>query len=152
MAGIGFLGAGVIFKEGVNIQGLTTAASVYATAAIGLALGLGLYGPGFFATAAVLVSLTVLRQVEALLPSRVYGLAIFRFRAEAVLCRDALLALLKEEHADLDDMSFLMVEQGRIFEYRGNLSTNRRAGFAPLAERLKTLDGLVEFELLRVSK
>ena len=41
VTGIGFLGAGVIFREGVNIQGLTTAASVWATAGIGLLFGVG---------------------------------------------------------------------------------------------------------------
>src|SRR5689334_23230708 len=43
ITGVGFLGAGVIFKEGVSIQGLTTAASVWATAAIGLLFGEGDY-------------------------------------------------------------------------------------------------------------
>ena len=43
MTGIGFLGAGVIFKEGLTVRGLTTAASIWITAAIGI-----LYGVGFF--------------------------------------------------------------------------------------------------------
>jgi putative Mg2+ transporter-C (MgtC) family protein len=41
MTGIGFLGAGVIYKEGVNIHGLTTAASIWITAAIGILVGVG---------------------------------------------------------------------------------------------------------------
>src|SRR5690349_14069198 len=45
MAGIGFLGAGAIVKQGMGIRGLTTAASVWATAAIGLLLGAGSYYP-----------------------------------------------------------------------------------------------------------
>src|ERR1700694_1490242 len=68
LTGIGFLGAGVIFKEGVNVQGLTTAASVWATAAIGLLFGVGAYVPGSLATAGVLTTLLVLRWVENLLP------------------------------------------------------------------------------------
>lgn len=43
VTGIGFLGAGAIIKFGVNIKGLTTAASIWITAALGLALGCGLY-------------------------------------------------------------------------------------------------------------
>jgi MgtC family len=42
MTGIGFLGAGVIFKEGLSVRGLTTAASIWTTAAIGILMGIGL--------------------------------------------------------------------------------------------------------------
>ena len=45
MTGIGFLGAGVIFKEGLTVRGLTTAASIWVTAAIGILLGVGFYFP-----------------------------------------------------------------------------------------------------------
>src|SRR5690348_33734 len=45
MTGIGFLGAGAIMKEGATIRGLTTAASIWITAAIGLMVGIGLYFP-----------------------------------------------------------------------------------------------------------
>ena len=50
VSGIGFLGAGVIFKHGSTIRGLTTAAGLWATAGIGLAVGAGLYGLGIFTT------------------------------------------------------------------------------------------------------
>src|SRR6478735_11377903 len=45
MTGIGFLGAGVIVKEGLNVRGLTTAASIWITAGIGVLAGVGLYLP-----------------------------------------------------------------------------------------------------------
>ena len=40
MTGIGFLGAGVIFKEGITVRGLTTAASIWITAALGILIGI----------------------------------------------------------------------------------------------------------------
>ena len=43
MTGIGFLGAGVIFKEGLTVRGLTTAASIWVTAAIGILVGIGFW-------------------------------------------------------------------------------------------------------------
>ena len=46
MTGIGFLGAGVIMKEGLTVRGLTTAASIWITAAIGILFGIGFYFPG----------------------------------------------------------------------------------------------------------
>ncbi len=50
MTGIGFLGAGVIFKDGLTVRGLTTAASIWITAAIGVMIGSGLYYPAGIAT------------------------------------------------------------------------------------------------------
>ncbi len=52
---IGFLGAGVIFKHGSSIKGLTTAAGIWATSAIGMAIGAGLYYVGFFTTGLVVL-------------------------------------------------------------------------------------------------
>ena len=61
VAGVGFLGAGAIFRQGALVRGLTTAATLWAVAAIGLAVGAGLYTASVVATALVLVSLGPLR-------------------------------------------------------------------------------------------
>jgi putative Mg2+ transporter-C (MgtC) family protein len=61
VAGIGFLGGGAIIKYGANIKGLTTAASVWVTAAIGVAVGAGMYELSVVTTALVLFSLWPLR-------------------------------------------------------------------------------------------
>ncbi len=53
VSGISFLGAGVIFKNGNTVKGLTTAAGIWATAGIGLALGSGMYLLGVFVTALI---------------------------------------------------------------------------------------------------
>jgi putative Mg2+ transporter-C (MgtC) family protein len=65
VSGIGFLGAGAILKLGNNIKGLTTAASIWVSAGIGLAIGAGLYLPSLIALGIILFSLIVLDQVEA---------------------------------------------------------------------------------------
>lgn len=64
VTGIGFLGAGAILRTGVNIQGLTTAASLWLVAALGLAAGGGMYIVTAAATSTALVTLIVLRRVE----------------------------------------------------------------------------------------
>src|SRR3954462_3918351 len=69
MTGIGFLGAGVIFKEGLAVRGLTTAASIWMTAAIGILIGVGFYLPAVIGTTATLIVLGVFRTVEARLAS-----------------------------------------------------------------------------------
>ncbi len=64
VSGIGFLGAGVILKEGTNIRGLTTAASLWSVAAIGMAAGSGYYEIAIVATAVALISLFFLKFSE----------------------------------------------------------------------------------------
>lgn len=50
VTGVGFLGAGVIFRTGTSVKGLTTAAGIWATSAVGLAFGAGLYLIGWLTT------------------------------------------------------------------------------------------------------
>lgn len=72
LTGIGFLGAGVIFREGFTVRGLTTAASLWITSALGTLYGVGFYGlatGGTIVTIAVLAAVTV---TEAVLPQRSY--------------------------------------------------------------------------------
>ena len=63
VTGIGFLGAGAILKEGATIRGLTTAASLWATAAVGMAAGAGAWLTAVSITVIVIVSLWPLRRV-----------------------------------------------------------------------------------------
>lgn len=72
MAGIGFLGAGAIIRSGLSIRGLTTAASLWCIAAVGLAMGVGLYGVAIAATGLVLFTLFVLNYFEEHMPRRWY--------------------------------------------------------------------------------
>ncbi|MBN1958335.1 MAG: MgtC/SapB family protein [Desulfuromonadales bacterium] len=67
ITGIGFLGAGVIIKEGAIVRGLTTAASLWMVAGIGMAFGMGLAGAGAIATFLALFSLLILKKLEPLL-------------------------------------------------------------------------------------
>ena len=63
VTGIGFLGAGAIIRQGLSIRGLTTAATLWVVAAIGLASGAGYYWAAVVTTALVLISLWPLRIV-----------------------------------------------------------------------------------------
>ena len=73
MTGIGFLGAGVIFKEGLTVRGLTTAASIWVTAAIGILLGIGFYFAATVGAAATLAILAAFRFIELRLPTEFYA-------------------------------------------------------------------------------
>lgn len=64
IAGVGFLGAGTILREGAIVKGLTTAASVWMVACLGIAVGAGYYEIGLIGTAYILVTLTFLERFQ----------------------------------------------------------------------------------------
>jgi putative Mg2+ transporter-C (MgtC) family protein len=72
LTGIGFLCGGVIFREGFNIVGLTTAASLWTTSALGVLFGVGFYALALVGTVATLAVLAAITVSENLLPQRRY--------------------------------------------------------------------------------
>jgi len=70
VTGVGFLGAGVIMKEGFNISGLTTAASIWASSAIGILVGVGFYAAAILLAVLSAVCMMWVSKLEAWLPSR----------------------------------------------------------------------------------
>ena len=72
VTGIGFLGAGAIVKEGVNIHGLTTAACLWAAAAIGMASGAGLFSEAILVTLLAVVALVFLPYAELIFKTHSY--------------------------------------------------------------------------------
>jgi putative Mg2+ transporter-C (MgtC) family protein len=79
VSGIGFLGAGAIIRQGLSVRGLTTAATLWLVAAIGMACGAGYYSAAVIATAGALITLGPLRAMSY------RGLQRFRPRTERLL-------------------------------------------------------------------
>jgi putative Mg2+ transporter-C (MgtC) family protein len=77
ITGIGFLGAGVIFKDGLTISGITTATTIWISAALGMAVGAGEYFIAVVSSAAVLVVLTVFEKVKMLI-SELHQVRIYK--------------------------------------------------------------------------
>lgn len=67
VTGIGFLGAGVIFKDGLSVTGLTTATTIWITAALGMAVGAGQYFMAIFGLSGVLIVLAVFERFQYLI-------------------------------------------------------------------------------------
>jgi len=77
VTGIGFLGAGAIFREGVTVRGLTTAATIWVTCGLGLAVGAGLYLEALFALFFAMVALVGLHRLEGAVPrQKTYRIAL----------------------------------------------------------------------------
>jgi putative Mg2+ transporter-C (MgtC) family protein len=73
VVGIGFLGAGTIWRAGGSVQGLTTAASLWTVAAIGTAAGIGYYAGALITTLIVISVLQLFKVIETRIPRRGYG-------------------------------------------------------------------------------
>lgn len=119
VTGIGFLGAGVIFRQGLTIRGLTTAASLWLVAAIGMASGVGFWEGAAIATGAGLISLRPLEWLERrVVPQRTgTRLAVDLVRdAGAPRVLEALEGI-GEVHALLRDGNRLVIEL-RIVRHR----------------------------------
>jgi putative Mg2+ transporter-C (MgtC) family protein len=114
VTGIGFIGAGAILKDGATIRGLTTAASLWAVAAIGMAVGFGAIILSIAATAIILISLGPLAWLSHRL-SREAAVGIrARLRVTDRLTLDELLVRLSEEGAPTTDVATQPTADGRL--------------------------------------
>lgn len=81
ITGIGFLGAGVIFKDGLTISGITTATTIWISAALGMAVGAGEYMIAVVSSIAVLLVLTVFERIKMLI-SEMHQVRIYKITLE----------------------------------------------------------------------
>lgn len=95
VTGVGFLGAGSIIMGKRSIQGLTTAAGLWATAAIGLAIGAGQYYIGCFSVLLVLLGYSLLRILTTVVPVSVKKMRA-TLKVDSIFSIDDFLALLKQ--------------------------------------------------------
>jgi putative Mg2+ transporter-C (MgtC) family protein len=147
MTGIGFLGAGVIFKEGLTVRGLTTAASIWTTSAIGVLMGTGLYFAGALATVLTLGALAGFRWIEAALPSQQYAHHRVRFDRGSVLAEGELRRVLADHGFMVSGLSYRLTDDRRLFEYRMMIRTTDPRNYSRLATALGTLESVKEFDI-----
>jgi putative Mg2+ transporter-C (MgtC) family protein len=128
VTGIGFLGAGAIIRQGLSVRGLTTAATLWVVAAIGMASGAGYYAAAVATTALVLISLWPLRLLAYRLSLRFRpeeGRVVVELPAGA----SAVSVLEAVEHAGADVSSLEFEEEGdrRRVKVAVRLGTGRTA-------------------------
>jgi len=96
LTGIGFLGAGIIVKSGTNIRGLTTAASIWSSSAIGILVGIDFVGAALALTAMFIVSMVAIPMLERHLPGSAAIVVNLRYRQGARPQEEQIFAFLKE--------------------------------------------------------
>ena len=140
VSGIGFLGAGAIIRHGINVRGLTTAASLWVVAAIGVSVGAGMYVLAMATTALVLLALWPLSQVKRLLE----GKSDESRRLGVTLAKDASVA---SALATIEESGFAMesVEVGEEEDLRRLdvvIKTAAEASVGILLDDLGALEGV----------
>jgi putative Mg2+ transporter-C (MgtC) family protein len=143
--GMGFLGAGTIIRHGNVVRGLTTAASLWTVAAIGLCVGIG--GEAFLvaalATVVVLLTLTVLRRAERRLLARA-RLARVTLRLTAGPGRiGEVKRLLEGRGAEVESLELSQIGPGAVQEMRLRVALHGGCEIEELEPELTQLDGFV---------
>ena len=147
MTGIGFLGAGVIFKEGLTVRGLTTAASIWVTAAIGILLGIGFYYAATLGTVATLAILSAFRVVERRLPKEFFARHSVTFDRTAVMPEEELRRVIGAHGFSIANLSYRVSGGGKWFEYAMVIRGRDRRSAAALSGDLLRASEVLEFRI-----
>src|SRR5450830_196056 len=150
VTGIGFLGAGVIMREGFNISGLTTAASIWASSVIGILVGVGFYPAAVALAALSAIIMIFLHRVEALLPSRHAVAIMMKFKAGYSPREEVLRRIALERGYEIAGGSLSIGAVGGAQEWRFvALALSRKSGakLSELADELTRFEGIDSFQL-----
>ena len=147
MTGIGFLGAGAIMKDGLSVRGLTTAASIWITSAIGILAGIGFYFPLVVSVVITIGVLSFFRWIEARMPTQAYYQFDVRVARNTGLDEDALREMLADMGISVANFSHRYDGEGGVRRHGMVLRTNDRSGVQRLADALERHAAVLEFRI-----
>lgn len=147
MTGIGFLGAGVIMQEGLSVRGLTTAASIWITAAIGVLAGIGFYFPLALSTALTLGVLSTFRWIEARMPTQAYYQLDVRFAGDAAVSERDVRDIMQREGLSIANLSYHLDGDTRVRRYSMTIASADRSVAGRLAVALETNSDVYDFRI-----
>jgi putative Mg2+ transporter-C (MgtC) family protein len=147
VSGIGFLGAGAIIRLGNNIRGLTTAASLWFVAAVGLAVGAGMYFAAAIAEVIGFITLLLLGKFERkIFPAeRLKILEIFY--KHSVPDTDEAMNILKSSKIRLQSINIIHGSKSKGTRLRLLVGIPSSADIATIAHSIKSLDGVAKVEI-----
>src|SRR5476649_164539 len=150
VTGIGFLGAGVIMREGFNISGLTTAASIWASSVIGVMVGIGFYLSAMGLAFMCAMAMIFLSKLENWLPSR-HAIAItMRFKRDFIPREDALRRMAAKRGYDIASGSLTIGSTDGMQEWRFVAiahGKNTGASLSNMSAELAVFEGIAGFQL-----
>jgi len=147
VAGIGFLGAGAILKEGATIRGLTTAASLWAAAAIGMAVGAAEVALAVTGTIIMLVSLGPLGRISARLAPRAAQDVHARLRVQSLSVIDTVVGRLSHDGIAVSTLASRKLKRG-MFEVEIQFQAPARTSVAKVMSIIFATEGVEAIETL----
>lgn len=152
MTGVGFLGAGIIMKDGMRISGLTTAASIWASAAIGILVGFEFYLAALVMTLMAELFVLLGSRFDMILPSRRPIFISLRFGKDFHPHEDTVLNLARKNGYEVARGSVAIQSHAGSVEWRFvAVSINKRqsTGLAALADSFSQIEGVESFQVSR---
>ncbi len=147
MTGIGFLGAGVIIKEGLSVRGLTTAASIWMTSAIGIIAGIGFYFPLAVSVLMTLGVLSTFRWIERHMPAQVFYQFDINFDLSSAMGEDDLKTFVENIGFSIANFSYLMDYKGQTRRYSMVLRALDHSCASRLYSALEGNDSILTFKI-----
>ena len=148
VSGIGFLGAGSILLRGNSIRGMTTAASIWSVAALGLAAGGGLYFAAAISTAIILVILAGLKPLEEAYRARIQSCVVHLTTERGAISLDELKKVLDVRSGQVKRFHVTPLEEG-LDDMVAYLTRVSQADIQSAAARLKETAGVVSVKVAR---
>jgi putative Mg2+ transporter-C (MgtC) family protein len=147
VTGIGFLGAGVIVKEGFTVRGLTTAASIWVASAIGIVFGAGSYLTGVEAAVVTIIALAVFRRLEDRLPAQSYVHLEVGFDRARSIDESRFRELVARHGFSMRDISYRLIGAPPVLEYRTVIWSNNASSVQTLEQSLLAQPEVVHFRI-----
>ena len=147
MTGIGFLGAGVIIKEGLSVRGLTTAASIWITSAVGILAGIGFYFPLVLSTVLTLGVLSIFRWIESRMPYQSYFAFDVQFQRAGGMSEQQIRELVERHGFSIAGFSYRLDGEGHIRRHTMVIRSSDRSAAGRLAETLEKTETIVGFRI-----
>jgi len=146
MTGIGFLGAGVIMKDGLSVRGLTTAASIWITAGIGILVGIGFFVPAGLTTGLTFGALGGFRWIERRMKTESYAHFSIRFAPEHMLSQVEVLDFVKTHGFSTADVTH-WYRHGEGMEYRMVVHSLDSSAVRRMSDALRQRTDVAEFRI-----
>ena len=141
VTGIGFLGAGVIFVRGGSVRGLTTAAGIWVTAGIGIAIGCGLYGIGMATTVVLMIVQVVIHKLFPSLEST-FTIELYIKANSEVKLIDIINEYVNKNHIVIN--SFKLKKNINENELKVNIRVMKNSSLDEILNYLYSIEGILE--------
>ncbi len=150
VTGIGFLGAGVIMRDGLNISGLTTAASIWSVAVIGVLVGVGFYAAAIPLAAISAIFMMWGSKIEGILPSRHAISVSVMFAKDVVPTEDRMRKMAHKLGYEIARGSFSVVLRDARNEWRFvavSEGKSKAGSIIEVANYLSSVDGIEHYQI-----